>query len=116
MFVRGGQYRFADWGDAFVSHPFLTMSVTLEGVLAWGLDDVLDSEDIIAFGDTYLAPWRGHADRSQLEAGLATARRLGWICHALNTLSAAAGYEPHDRGEMVDRAAMHLRMFLDPRA
>ena len=35
-----------DWGDACVSHPFFTLAVTLEGVIAWGIDDVEDSEDL----------------------------------------------------------------------
>ena len=39
VFVRDGRYLLLDWGDACVSHPFCTLSVTLEGVLAWGLDD-----------------------------------------------------------------------------
>ena len=46
VFVRGGRYLFFDWGDSCVSHPFFSMSVTLEGQLAWGLDDVEGSEDI----------------------------------------------------------------------
>ena len=46
VFVRDGRYLFFDWGDACVSHPFFSMSVTLEGGLAWGLDDVEGSEDI----------------------------------------------------------------------
>ena len=37
--ARDGSHLVMDWGDACVSHPFFTLSVTLEGVLAWGLDD-----------------------------------------------------------------------------
>ena len=54
VFVRDGTYLFFDWGDSCVSHPFFSMSVTLEGVLAWGLDDVDGSVDITPFRDAYL--------------------------------------------------------------
>jgi hypothetical protein len=33
VFVSDDRYLFMDWGDACLSHPFFTMSVTLEGVL-----------------------------------------------------------------------------------
>ena len=36
VFVRDGGYLFFDWGDSCVSHPFFTMSVTLEGVSRGG--------------------------------------------------------------------------------
>ena len=59
VFVRDGHYLFFDWGDACVSHPFTTMSVTLEGVLSWGLDDVENSVDVAPFRDAYLEPFTG---------------------------------------------------------
>ena len=31
VFVRGDEYRFLDWAESCISHPFFTMSVTLEG-------------------------------------------------------------------------------------
>jgi hypothetical protein len=46
VYVRDGRYLLLDWGDACVSHRFFTLAVTLEGVLAWGLDDVRDSVDV----------------------------------------------------------------------
>jgi len=90
------------------------MSVTLEGVLSWGLDDVQGSQDTALFATSYLAPFERYAPRPELEAALAMALRLGWACHGCNTLTASAGYDPKDRREQVKRAAIHLRMFLDP--
>ena len=45
VFVREGRHTVLDWGDACISHPFFSLSVTLEGVLAWGLDDIPGSLD-----------------------------------------------------------------------
>ena len=107
-----GRYLFFDWGDACVGHPFFTMSVTLEGVLTWGLDDVEDSVDIAPFRDAYLEPFSAMADRRDLEAGFAVALRLGWIGRALNYQSTREALGPPYRAQFHDAVAIRLRMFL----
>jgi len=92
-----------DWGDAVVSHPFFTLSVSLEGGVAWGLDDVEDSEDIEPYVATYLM--RYAPDRPQLREAVPAALRLGWVCRALN--------QPDVSGD--DHTRTRLRMFLDGR-
>ena len=44
VFVRDGRYLLLDWGDSCISHPFFSLAVTLDGVIAWGVDDVEGSE------------------------------------------------------------------------
>jgi hypothetical protein len=84
VFLSDGRYLLFDWGDACLSHPFFTLSVTLEGMLAWGLEDVEDSVDTTPFRDAYLEPFvRDFGDRD-LQRAAAIALRLGWICRALN--------------------------------
>ncbi|MFY1693989.1 hypothetical protein [Solwaraspora sp. WMMA2101] len=104
VFVRDGRHLLMDWGDACVSHPFFTLSVTLDGVLAWGLDDVPGSVDTTPFRDAYLAPY---ADRfgGDLVAAARLASRLGWVCRAVN------GHVPGEDKQTLTR----LRMFLDGR-
>jgi len=106
VFLRDGRYLLLDWGDACVSHPFFTLSVTLEGVLAWGLDDVEGSMDVGPFRDAYLEPFARTANGADLDDAAATAIRLGWVCRAVNThLAGAAEAQIH----------VLLRMFLDGR-
>ncbi|MEV4630210.1 phosphotransferase [Micromonospora sp. NPDC049523] len=104
VFVRDGRHLVLDWGDACISHPFFTLSVTLEGVLAWGLDDVEQSVDTAPFRDAYLTPY---AERfsGDLVAAAGVALRLGWVCRAVN------GHVPGDNKQTLTR----LRMFLDGR-
>ena len=83
VFVRDGRYLLLDWGDACVSHPFFSLAVTLDGVIAWGVDDVQGSAQTEPFRGAYLAPFRGRTS-SDLVAASATARRLGWLCRAVN--------------------------------
>ncbi|HCB06814.1 MAG TPA: hypothetical protein DEQ43_21660 [Nocardioides bacterium] len=101
VFVKDGRNLILDWGDAVVSHPFFTMSVTLEGGVAWGLDDVADSEDIWPYVDSYLD--RYAPGRPELRAAVPPALRLGWVCRVLNN--------PEVSG--AERNNVRLRMFLD---
>jgi len=112
VFVREGRYLFFDWGDACVSHPFFSMSVTLEGQLAWGLDDVEGSEDTAPYRDAYLEPFRGFAAWSELQGGHEIALRLGWICRALNWHRFASGLPTPYREEHLQGVGLRLRMLL----
>jgi hypothetical protein len=105
VFLRDERYLLLDWGDACISHPFFTLSVTLEGVLAWGLDDVENSVDIAPFRDAYLAAF-AERDPADLRAAAEVALRLGWACRAVN------GHVPGED----ERSVTRLRMFLDRRA
>jgi hypothetical protein len=99
VYVRDGSYLLLDWGDACISHPFFTLAVTLEGGIAWGLDDVEHSVDIAPFRDAYLEPF----GRSDLAAACTIAYRLGWVCRAVN------GHLPGDS----EQTRRRLRMFTD---
>jgi hypothetical protein len=105
VFVREGRHLVMDWGDACVTHPFLTLSVTLEGVIAWGVDDVEGSVDIAPYRDAYLRPFTEEYG-GDLVPAVDAALRLGWVCRTVN------GYLPDDGPGLSTR----LRMFLDGRA
>lgn len=104
VFVRDGRHLVLDWGDACVSHPFFTLSVTLEGGLAWGLDDIENSVDTAPFRDAYLRPYAERFDGDLVDASR-VALRLGWACRAIN------GHVPGED----ERTRTRLRMFLDGR-
>lgn len=105
VFVPTGHAHVADWGDACVSHPFFTLSVTVEGVIAWGVDDEEGSEEIGPYLTSYLRPYGEAYDLSadDLYDAAAIAMRLGWVCRAVN------GHLPQDP----DTTRTRLRMFLE---
>jgi hypothetical protein len=107
VYLRGAGHVVTDWGDACVTHPFLTLSVTLEGVIAWGLDDVEDSADTAPYRDAYLAPFAAAYDvpADELVTAAGIAQRLGWACRVVN------GHVPGED----DSTRNRLRMFLDAR-
>jgi hypothetical protein len=92
-----------EWGAAWVSHPFFTLSVSLEGMLRWGLYDVEDAVDVAPFRDRYLEPFAAAYPGVDLVAAVEPALRLGWVCRAVNG---------HLLGG-TERTMTRLRMFLD---
>lgn len=106
VFVLDDRQLIMDWGDACVSQPFCVLSVALEGVIAWGVEDVEGSVDTTPFRDAYLAPWTERYPDLDLAAAVVPALRLGWAIRAVN------GHLPDDPGQTLTR----LRMFLDGRA
>jgi hypothetical protein len=105
VFLGSGVHQLLDWGDACVSHPFFTLAVTLEGVIAWGVDDEEDSEDLEPHLAAYVRPWAEAypLTDADLREAARIAMRLGWVCRAIN------GALPQDPGHTHTR----LRMFLD---
>jgi hypothetical protein len=103
VFVKNGRYLLMDWGDACISHPFFTLSVTLEGVISWGVDDVEGSEDLASYRAAYLGGFVEYGAPADLESTSDLALRLGWVCRAIN------GDIPGD----TDGPNVRLRMFLD---
>jgi pimeloyl-ACP methyl ester carboxylesterase len=103
VFVRGDRQLILDWGDCVISHPFFTLSVTLEGVVAWGLDDVENAVDLDPLIERYLR--RYDPQRPELREAVPLALRLGWVCRAVNATVM------EDAGSTRTR----LRMFLDGR-
>jgi Phosphotransferase enzyme family len=112
VFVRDGQYLFFDWGDSCISHPFFSMSVTLEGNVSWGLDDDEGSVDIEPFRDAYLEAFTGLAPVEELRAAQAVALRLGWICRALNVDRYASALDSPDREQLLEGVPLRLRLAL----
>ena len=105
VFLGSGVHQVLDWGDACISHPFFTLAVTIEGVIAWGVDDVQDSEDLRPHLAAYLGPYAAHYGTTvaHLREAAAIAMRLGWVCRAVN------GALPQDP----EGTHVRLKMFLD---
>jgi hypothetical protein len=84
VFRRDGRWRFLDWGDASVAHPFLTLHVTLR-VLCYrlGLSDDALGPGVERFRAAYLEPWTALAPREELEAALPAALLLGGVGRAI---------------------------------
>lgn len=78
-----GRYVFTDWSDSSVSHPFLTMLVTIRSIAHWlKLDEA--GPELQRVRDAYLEPWTRFAPRAELTDALELAYRLGMVNRALS--------------------------------
>ncbi len=112
VFVRDGRYLFLDWGDACVSHPFLTLHVTLR-VLAYELGLPAGAPELDRFRDAYLEPWSAFRPAAELVAALPAADLLGALGRALNWQLVAEGAPPAARAEYDEAVADRLRLLAE---
>ena len=84
-----GTFRFYDWGDSGVAHPFTSMLVCL-GVLVDYYHVATDDPRLVAVRDAYLEPFTDLAPLPDLVAHLELACRLGRIGRALTWQRVAA--------------------------
>jgi Phosphotransferase enzyme family len=112
VFVRDGRYLFVDWGDACVSHPFLTLHVTMR-VLAYELGLPETARELDPFRNAYLEPWAAARPAADLVSALPAADSLGALGRALNWQLVAEGAPPARRGEYDDAVADRLRLLAE---
>lgn len=111
--IRDRGYRFIDWGDACISHPFFTMTVTLR-VIAWRLGFGLEATapELERFRDAYLEPWTRFAPRSELGAAFPHAVRLGKLFRAFSYHLTIPSLPAAHRAEYADAVPGWLQIFL----
>jgi len=110
IFIRDGSYRFLDWGDACVSHPFFALTVT-QRVIEIRHKLPLASKEIERVRDSYLEPFTRFEPREELESMVEPARRIGQICRAAMRLDA---HRTGAYSDEPDELAWSLRLLLDP--
>jgi hypothetical protein len=108
IFVRDGAYRFLDWGDACVSHPFFTLTVT-QRVIEIRHELPPGSPEMARIRDAYTEPFTRFAPRAELEAIVEPARRIGQICRVALRAENPFWDEPEE-------LAWSFRLLLDPEA
>jgi hypothetical protein len=108
IFLRDGSYRFLDWGDSCVSHPFFTLTVT-QRVIEIQHELPLDSPETARIRDAYLEPFTRFAPRAELETLVEPARRIGQICRVALRAENPFWDDP-------DELAWSFRLLLDPEA
>lgn len=111
ILLDGGAYRFIDWGDACVAHPFLTLPVALRSI-AYGLG--LDARDplLAELRDLYLAQWLDFGTLDELRHAFAIAERINMVNRALTWRRALSTLPPGETGEYADAVPGWLQEYL----
>jgi hypothetical protein len=112
VFVRDGRYRILDWGDACVSHPFLSLSVILRSI-AYGFKLKGGSRELARVRDAYLEPFTRIATAKQIRAAYPVAERLGWISRALSWALVVENLPPSQKRKERGSVPRSLQRFLE---
>jgi hypothetical protein len=91
VLVRDGRMVIFDWGDACVSHPLLTLAVTLR-FAAQKTGRPEDAPEILALRDAYLEPWSDRASPRELRDAAELGRRIGQVSRTLTFYAVARAY------------------------
>jgi hypothetical protein len=91
VLVRDRRMVIFDWGDACVSHPFLTLAVTLRfASQQTGRAD--DDPEVLALRDAYLEPWNDRGSARELRDAAELGRRIGQVSRTLTFHAVARAY------------------------
>jgi hypothetical protein len=113
VFVADGRHRFFDWGDAVVSHPFVSLLVTLR-VAQRALDVPNGDATLLRIRDAYLDVWREHGSLAELREQVDLALRIGPLQRALTWRRILRGVYPADRVEWQDAVPGWAAESLEP--
>jgi hypothetical protein len=101
VFVSRNRHRFFDWGDASVSHPFVSLLVTLR-VARQALGVPTGHPVLLRLRDSYLDVWRDHASPQQLREQCDLALQVGPLQRALTWRRILRGVHADELGEWAD--------------
>ncbi len=113
VFVAGNAHRFFDWGDASVSHPFLSLLVPLR-MAGSALDLPRGHPVLLRLREAYLYPWRGFADLTDLRELAAAALRVAALQRALTWHRILMGIHPDERAEWRGSVSGWVAEHLEP--
>lgn len=110
VLVDGAAYRFVDWGDAAVGHPFGTLLVTLRSIAhRFGLAD--GAAELAALRDGYLEAWTDLAPLHELQQIADLAQWTAMVGRALVWRAALELATPQEREADRDAVPEWLRDF-----
>jgi hypothetical protein len=113
VFAGADGHRFFDWGDATVSHPFLSLLVSLR-MAARALDVPPGDPVLRRLRDAYLEPWGSYGSRSELRELCGVALRVGPPARALTWHRILVGIHPGERAEWAASVPGWMATYLEP--
>ncbi|WP_325049007.1 phosphotransferase [Marinitenerispora sediminis] len=109
VLVLDGGYRFVDWGDSGVAHPFTSLLAPLRTARSFGADH----RQLDRLRAAFLEPWTADRPRSELGEELRLALSLAPIGRALSWSRVFPELRPAVRHEHLLQVARWLRTLLD---
>jgi hypothetical protein len=112
VFVRDGRYRFFDWGDSCVSHPFHTLVVTMRAI-AHRLQLTPGGPELLRLRDAYLEPFSAHGTQEELREAVELAHATGTAARSLAWHRFLSACAPELRADDAEAVPYGLKRLLD---
>src|SRR5262249_23410475 len=106
-----GRYRILDWGDACASHPFCTLTVTMNSIAHRLGEDFRQGPTAVRARDAYLDAWPGTTAEKRRAFELAD--ELGALSRARNYRDLVPALPPEHQADVADGHPGWLGLFLD---
>lgn len=112
VFGRGDTFVFFDWGDASITHPFISLMIPLR-VLADKLDYSDEDDARLDWArHAYLEPWTDFAPMADLQAAWELAHHVGKFQRAITWHTVCTQFAPEALGEFKEYFPAWLQEFL----
>ena len=113
VLVRDGRITFFDWGDASLTHPFVSLRTLFVSVeIALDLDDYSLTPEMVDLLYRYLEPWQKFASKDALLDAYSLSRPVASIVKALSWHKTISPLEGSLRAEYAWIVPEVLREFL----
>ena len=116
VFIEDNSFRFFDWGDASITHPFLSIRVFWNSLFELLEEDTDENwmRKISEFRPAYLDMWKDYAPISILKRQLLLAEQVGCVYRALSWHLYITPYRTN-KEESFNKPAQWLKLLLDHR-
>lgn len=112
IFATYNDFKFFDWAESFISHPFFSMVVTLRSIAyRFKLDE--NSHELRKLEDLYLSEWQAYAPLNRLREGFELAMVLGRVNRALTWHMVVSSLPEPYRSNEADAVPGWLQLFLE---
>jgi hypothetical protein len=112
IFVEDNGFRFFDWAESFIAHPFFTLVVGLRSIASrFQLDE--GAKEIEWLKEAYLEQWQPYAHREELLEALRLAMIIGRVNRALTWYMVVSSLPESYRAKEADAVPGWLQLFLE---
>ncbi len=113
VLIKDGRITFFDWGDADITHPFVSLRTFFVSIeMSLELDDYEFTAEMAALLDTYLKPFEVFASKSELEKAFVLSKPVASLVTALKWRESIARMNESMRAEHAWIVPEVLREFL----
>ena len=113
VLLKNGRITFFDWGDASVTHPFVSLRTFFVSIeISLKLDDYAFTPEMAALLDRYLEPWQKFASKDDLLKAYQLSKPIASIVSALAWYQTISGLDGSLREEYAWIVPELLREFL----